>query len=182
MPHAVRNRILADFLVKSGVKEPEESHIVQTEALLYSEKPSARASFPGGVTIARNYDRLEALTGAWKIEKQVLPCPGEINLPGLKIICEPAQEILQTPEVFTVSAVGTIYIGSRQSGDSIRLHGGTRSLKKLFIDRKIPAAQRDQIPVLRDEGGLLGVYSVGADLRRRAESLPAVAVRFIKTE
>ena len=70
----------------------------------------------------------------------------------------------------------------RRSGDAIRLHGGTKQLKKLFIDKKIPAAQRLQIPVLCDEAGVLGVYGIGANLDRIAAELPAVTVRFIKKE
>ena len=62
----------------------------------------------------------------------------------------------------------------------IRLSGGTKTLKKLFIDRKIPAARRDQIPVIRDDLGILGVYSIGAHLDRIPEELPAVTIRFHK--
>ena len=182
MPSALRSRALANFLKQSGVKEPEDSHIAQAEALLYSDKPSARASFPGGVTIARNYGKLEALTEDGELEEQVLTCPGEVTLPQLCIRCTMAEEILQTPDTFTVHPVGQIRIRSRISGDVIRLKGGSRSLKKLFIDRKIPAAQRDQIPVLCDDAGLLGVYSIGTDLRRAASQLPAVTIRFEKSE
>ena len=71
---------------------------------------------------------------------------------------------------------------SRQSGDSIRLHGGSKSLKKLFIDRKIPAAQRDRIPVVCDEQGILGVYSVGVNLDRVADPLDCVTIRFEKRD
>ena len=71
-------------------------------------------------------------------------------------------------------------VRSRRSGDAIRLSGGTRQLKKLFIDRKIPAAARPQIPVIADETGILGVYSIGVNLDRRAEKLPAVQIRFEK--
>lgn len=182
MPAAIRSRILADFLVRSGVKEPEDSHIAQTEALLHSEKPSARASFPGGVTIARNYETLQAITDTSALEEQVLPCPGALQLPGLRITCEPAVEIVNTADAFTVRPVGEIRVGSRHSGDSIRLPGGTKSLKKLYIDRKIPAVRRNRIPVVRDEQGILGVYSIGAHLDRLPEGLPAVTIRFYKKE
>lgn len=182
MPSAIRSRVLTDFLVRSGVKEPEDSHIAQAEALLYSEKPSARASFPGGVTIARNYDTLEAIADTASLEERILPCPGTLSLPGLQITCEPAEEILHTADAFTVQPTGKIRIRSRVSGDAIRLPGGTKSLKKLFIDRKIPASQRDRIPVLCDEQGILGVYSIGAHLDRIPEKLPAVTIRFHKTE
>jgi len=71
-----------------------------------------------------------------------------------------------------------VILRSRRSGDAIRLSGGTKSLKKLFIDRKIPAAIRDRIPVLCDEQGILGVCSIGVDRNRAAQALPAITVRF----
>ena len=48
----------------------------------------------------------------------------------------------------------------------MRLSGGTKSLKEIFVDRKIPASQRDQIPVIADSQGVLGVYGIGANLDR----------------
>ena len=182
MAPALRRRVLADFLVRSGVKEPEDSHIAQAESLLYSDKPSAKASLPGGVTIARNYDTLEALVQKETLQEQILTCPGEVNLPGLRISCEPAEMPVNTADAFTVKAEGEIRVRSRRSGDCIRLPGGSKSLKKLFIDRKIPAARRNQIPVLSDEKGLLGVYTIGANLDRIPESFPAVTIRFDKTD
>ena len=96
--------------------------------------------------------------------------------------CEPAKEIVNSTDTFTVCPSGTLFLRSRQTGDSLRLSGGSRSLKKLFIDRKIPASQREEIPVLCDEIGILGVYSIGVNLDRAADSLPAVTVRFEKIQ
>ena len=182
MPKALRSRYLAAFLERSGVREPEDAHIAQAEALVFSEKPSARAVFPGGVTIARNYDRVEALTERESLEKTWLPCPGEVLLPELRVICTPAKEICNGPDAFTVIPQGRIYLRSRQSGDEIRLYGGRKSLKKLFIDRKIPAAQRMGIPVVCDEAGILGVYSIGVNLDRSAAGESAVTIRFEKRD
>ena len=89
---------------------------------------------------------------------------------------------MQSSDAFAVDAAGVIKIRSRRSGDSIRLSGGTKSLKKLFIDRKIPAHQRDMIPVVCDEQGILGVYSIGPNLDRTAKELPAMLIRFAKNE
>ena len=179
---AVRSRMLERFLKENGVKEPEDVHISQAEALVFSDNPSARAFFPGGVTIARCYDRLEAVKERAILAEQVLPCPGMIALPGLRITCEAANQIVNSGNTVTVCPVGPLRVRARQSGDTIRLSGGSRSLKKLFIDRKIPAAQRDQIPVLWDDIGILAVYSIGVNLDRAAETLPAVTVRFEKIQ
>lgn len=182
MHGAQRSRVLESFLKRSGVKEPEDTHISLAESLVFSDKPSARASFPGGVTIARNYDALEALSPKAALEEVQLPCPGEVCLPGLRVTCAPAQEVLNTQEVFTVHTEGPIILRQRKSGDSIRLSGGTKSLKKLFIDRKFPAALRPQIPVVCDDAGILGVYSIGVNLDRAAKNTNAVTVRFEKIE
>ena len=181
LPESIRNRHLEAFLKQNGVKEPEDAHIALAESLLFSDRPSARASFPGGVTIAREYDTLVCLPQTEVLEEQVLPCPGEVFLPGLQITCELASEYLNTPDAFTVCPVGMIAVRSRKSGDTIRLSGGSKSLKKIFIDRKIPAARRQQIPVVCDDAGILGVYTIGANWDRTAGE-NAVTIRFRNTE
>ena len=60
--------------------------------------------------------------------------------------------------------------------------GGSKKQKKLFIDRKIPAARRERIPVLADETGILGIYSIGVNQDRKAAQLPAVRIRITETE
>lgn len=163
-PSAIRARILERFLKESGVPEPEAAHIRLAEALAFSDNPSAQGNFPGGITICRNYDTLEVLTAAQQGH--------------LQIICSPAEDLINTAEVFTVNTIGNVYIRSRRSGDSIRLSGGTKSLKKLFIDRKIPQTQRDQIPIVCDDAGIIGVYGIGVNLDRAATSLPATRIYF----
>ena len=182
LPPALRSRVLEAFLKQSGIPEPEDAHIAQAEALVFSENPSAKAAFPGGVTISRSYDSLAVISDSADLGETTLPCPGQVEAGGFRVICEPAAEIRNTPDTFTVCPSGTLTLRSRKTGDTIRLSGGSKSLKKLFIDRKIPASQRDTIPVLCDGMGLLGVYSIGVNLDRAAASLPAVTVRFEKIQ
>lgn len=180
MPEAVRFRALESFLVRCGVKEPEASHLTQAAALLNSDKPSARASFPGGVVIAREYDRLISLTKSPESRGGRLNCPGTTEFPelGLRVLCRETAQPENTPEIFTVNPEGVPVLRFRQSGDTIRLPGGSRSLKKLFIDRKIPAARRDRIPVIADDRGLLGVRGIGCSADRQANVFPAIQIQF----
>ena len=164
MPSAVRSRALEGFLKKCGVREPEAVHIRLLESVVFSDNPSAKASFPGGITIGRNYGTLE-----------VVPSPAA---PRCSFTCTPAETIVNTPDVFTVVPQGRIYVRSRLPGDAIRLSGGTKSIKKLFIDRKIPASRRESIPILCDEAGILGIPGIGVNLDRAAHTLPATAIRF----
>lgn len=180
MPQALRSRALSRFLEQCGVKEPEAEHITLAEALIFSEKPSASASFPGGVTVTRCYNRLEKQTDSVCLAERVLPCPGTVEMDelGLRIVCSPAQNLSNRTDCFTVVPKGKMSIRSRMPGDKIRLPGGTKSLKKLFIDKKIPAQLRNRIPVIADEEGVLAVHGFGVCKDRLADALPAVQIRF----
>ena len=182
MPPSLRSRCLEQFLKKNGVKEPEDCHIAQTEALIFSERPSARANLPGGITVARSYDRLEVIREAAEIAPVTLPCPGMVEWAQYRFVCAPAECIINERDAFTVLPKGTVTVRSRQAGDAIRLSGGTKSVKKLFIDRKIPAAHRSAIPVICDESGILGIGSIGVNQDRMAPELPAIAIRIEKIE
>lgn len=179
MDPALRSRKISRFLKENGVPEPERSHIRAVDSLIFSEKPSARTNLPGAVTVGRDYDRLVVLEQKTAPDEVTL-LPGDtLQLPqwGMMASYVPAQQIINTKEIFTVSASGPVVLRSRQSGDSIRLNAGTCTLKKLFIDRKIPAHQRPYIPVLADGQGVLGVYGIGANVDRLAAQLPAMQIR-----
>lgn len=182
MSSACRSRSLIAFLQSCNVPEPEREHIALVESLVFSRRPSARADLPGGVTIIRNYGRLEVLQNASNLAEVELSCPGVTEIPsfGLRVVCSDGTDGIADKDCFTVATEGKIMIRSRQSGDSIRLSGGTKTLKKLFIDKKIPASYRSQIPVVVDQKGVLGVYGFGPNLNRLAES--GVQIRFEKIE
>ena len=173
---AVRNRILSSILQQAGVKEPEAAHISALEKLVFSQKPSAKAHFPGGITVARNYDALEVLTEEEGLPTQELPCPGVIELPGAQITCKANTEKTNTATSFAVVPKGRLVVRSREAGDAMRLSGGTKSLKKLFTDKKIPAARRSCVPVIADDEGVVGVVGIGANLDRISDDHNAVRI------
>lgn len=180
MEPALRLRCLERFLKESGVPEPELAHIRMAERLVFSEKPSAAASFPGGITIARNYERLEVRAQQAALEEQLLRDGMELD--GFRVRVEENGDHLSGPWAFTVQPEGNIVVRSRAAGDTITLNGGTKTLKKLFIDRKIPAAHRGRIPIIADDRGVLGVCGIGANLARIPTEGPSVTIHFEKIE
>ena len=173
---AVQSRTVAAFLQWVGVKEPDSEHIRLVLELARSEKPSAKASLPGGVTVRRRYDRLVAVCEEHIPEAVPLPCPGEVCFGDTIVRCTPAQ-----PGERGVCPVGTMVVRSRKSGDTVRLPGGTKTLKKLFIDRKLPADRRPFIPVVADAEGVLAAEGIGINLDRLGDT-PSVCITFLKKE
>lgn len=63
--------------------------------------------------------------------------------------------------------VGDVYFRSRQAGDTISPagRGCKKTLKKLFNEYKIPEYERNSIPVICDDSGVIGVFGYCADER-----------------
>ena len=144
--------------------------MAQAESLVFSEKPSAFARFPGGVTIGRNYGILTVLAD------QEIPEPMELAVPGSVLWGDYRITASENAEGITVYPDGPVTVRSRQSGDSMRLSGGTKTLKKLFIDRKIPASERHRIPVIADGRGVLVVYGFGSNPDLEEKNSPSVRI------
>lgn len=168
MHPALRSRAIAADLIHWGVPEPEAAHITLVESLVFSPNPSARVSLPGGITLCRNYDVIGLYRPEETIEPVELPCPGVTELPqrGIRVVCSESTEIREETDRFTVTPKGKLILRSRQAGDTIRLSGGTKSLKKLFVDRKIPAAKRPGVAVIADDMGVLAVEGIGVNRDR----------------
>ena len=179
---AVRSRVLEHFLKANGVKEPEASHLKQAEDLVFSQSPSASACFPGDVVVCRCYDVLTVQAPVQPLESLALSCPSKVEAGEWVIECAPAEQIINTADIFTICPSGPVMVRSRCSGDEIRLSGGTKTLKKLFIDRKIPAPMRCRIPVLADDKGVLAVAGMGIHLDRAAKTLPAWQIKIINKQ
>ena len=162
LPSAIQTRVLAKLLVGFGVKEPEGEHIDLLRRIVYSENPSASGEFPGHITVGRQYHRLVRLEKQPCVRTNTLQCPGQTLIPelGMKVICREPNE---NAEGMRVHLYGTPILRSRREGDSITLQGGTKTLKKLFIDKKIPAADRNRIPVIADDLGVAAVMGIGVD-------------------
>lgn len=167
---AIRSRVLTMILQDFGVKEPDAEHIALLESLVYSKRPSATADFPGNVTVGRNYDFLE------KKEKNTitavnLPRNGMLKLEdwGLVIKTQTCDFSDASQNAVLLQPIGALVLRSREAGDSIRLPAGTKSLKKLYIDRKIPALERASVPVIADNAGVLYIHGIGPNLARKPE-------------
>lgn len=63
--------------------------------------------------------------------------------------------------------VGKLEVRTRQEGDKIRLFGSryTKTLKKLFTEFKIPLDERENLPVLSDQNGVVWVHKIGVSSR-----------------
>jgi tRNA(Ile)-lysidine synthase len=135
--------------------------------------------------VRREYDRLvftdqEEIGAFSPVELK----PGEqVELPelGLTVTCrksvcglsddsQESEKINKTFNTFLFkydNVCGNIVIRPRETGDKITLFGGngTKTLKKFFIEKRIPAHRRALIPVIADRAGVLAVPGIGRGVK-----------------
>ena len=174
-PGPLRRRAIEGLLRENGFPEPSAEHIRQAEAVVFSEKPSARASF-GGVTLRRSYDRLTVEREQIILPTRALPAEGVTALPEIGMAIRTTK--VDGPGENIISPAGQMVVRSRRSGDSLTTKGGTKSLKKRFIDRKIPQWERSAVPVIADDAGVLAVMGFGMDENRKSGG-PYIRIEFV---
>jgi len=175
-PTVLRRRAIRQLL---PIPKPAMAHVEEVEKLLACTTGSASIDLPGGVTALREYELLRFVPPQEPATFSPVRLQPDhaVSLPDLRItMTGPVTLETETDQqtVFAIKADGpvppAITVRPRQTDDSLRLSGGVKSLKKLMIDRKIPAAQRARLPVLADDQGVIAVYHLGCDTARMARS------------
>ena len=172
LPTAVQSRVVRQAAGEYGPRLTRS----QTEKIL-ALPPQGALDLPGGVIARREYDKLliqRKLDMAPTFTEKTL-APGQtvaLEEIGLEVSCSLVPDngkIHSSVTTFYFKSemiCGTICIRPRRSGDSLRTRPGKgRSLKRLFIDAKLPRDRRELVPVAADDAGVLGVFGFGQDTR-----------------
>ncbi len=169
LPAPVRIRTVRKLLERAGCGANCTSQRLESVLRLCENScPSAQLNLPG-LVVRLEYQMLvlmpvqeesevppavplelngSAEWGAWRLHCRCIFCPPE---PSADKVCLSRQAITGIP-----------VIRARRVGDRLKLPGRPeKTLKKLMIEEKIPAAQREQIPVLADETQVLSVAGLG---------------------
>lgn len=191
-PEPLQRRALRCLLREALPQDAALVHIRALQALLENPAPAARADLPGRLTVRRSYDALELVRGTPPVFRPV-PLAQTVHFPalGLRAVCtlaEKNEKIQNTPFTFALKydkMVGRIPVfRPRKTGDMFTLPDGRCvTLKKLFLDRRLPQPVRDRVPVLELDGQVIAVAGFGADPRWTArDGEQAVILRIEKEE
>ena len=192
VPAPVSSRLVM-LAAKSLGAGLSEAHVQSVLKLAGSDQPSASVSLPGGLLAYRNYSelRISSVAPSVRTFPDTEPDPGrwtEIKELGL------AFGLFDTPDeakingafnifLFKKEAVcGRIHVRPRKTGDSLKLsaRGCRKTLKKLFIEKKIPLSERELVYVAADDSGVLCVEGFGTDVRAACGKLDEAVVLAVK--
>ncbi|WP_422485653.1 tRNA lysidine(34) synthetase TilS [Gudongella sp. DL1XJH-153] len=129
-----------------------------------------------------------------KMDKTILEI-GENRLPGWKLIVslQEADLISDKGEFSNLhidrdKVQGNIFIRPREDGDRIKPLGmeGTKKVKDIFIDNKIPREERNNIPIIGDKKGIIWIpgNAISRDYRvdSNTRSILKITIKTIEEE
>ena len=189
VPNPVALRVVRQLLVRCGGENVAAAHLNAVLKLIRGTDPSAMLHLPKTM-VRRVYG--DVLFTPWKetdgplaeqnAEENGVTVWGDWVLTCETGICPEERKI--SSEEFWLSAEkinGPLTLSPRQEGDELQLPGRpNKTVKKWFIDEKIPRMEREKIPVLRS-GGVIAVGGLGAEQSLLAETgEPALHLILIK--
>jgi len=199
LPLALQRRVVRHWLLAAG--HADAAGWLEIERILsHLTDPAAwQVALPGKL-LARGADGILAIGlpgmktsgGPDNGAATVLAVPGHASVAGIAVTARHARGIVRTtgaighlPSVCTLDAAAlqgrTLRVRTRRPGDRIRPLGlaGSKSIQDLFVDAKVPAAQRARLPLLLADDEIVWVpgYRVARAYAVRAPGAASVRVR-----
>jgi tRNA(Ile)-lysidine synthase len=152
-------------------------------------RSGGRVMVGGGLQVWREFDRIvvareapQAPADELLVHERAGSGSMRIGERALEVSWRPVSAGASLPERIAVAVspghYPLMFRGWRE-GDRIRLAGGTRKLKKLFGDRRIPVSERAGLPVLADRlGNILWVEGLATAETNRGPAFPTSLLEF----
>lgn len=160
---AVRTDLIQRWIRELGGSPGEASIRVALQAA--SSSPSGRVvSLPGNILLLREFDLLVLTRPLRPLEDEPLGISSADQGSGVARIGGSRVPVRWGPrapdsgyvERFVTSGLRfPLLVRGRRPGDRIRLAGGTRKVKKVLADHRIPLGRRDRQPLLVDAAGVV---------------------------
>jgi len=188
-PPSLWRRVLYLFLDRSGL--PFSSSLSERIFSLFSpaSSPSGALDVGGGWKVRRRYNLLYLEKGNDEAPT-FLPFSISLEKDGLYPLtnsCFLSLSIVSLPEksdrfpgaLYLEPHPGNAWIRPRKTGDEMLMSYGKKTLKRLFIDRKIPRPIRELIPVIEISGEIAGVPLIGCARSFRVHGKTALCFQLV---
>lgn len=165
MPNPLQRRaiqLILNYLYLERPSSLSALHIQQLLTLFLNPQPSVELHLPGGLIAEKSYSTcIFRFSNIESLEYTLLlQIPGDTFLPnGYKIEAQYIEEASiggNDSFILPVSSVTfPLTVRTRKKGDRMRVKGlnGTKKLKDIFINEKIPLYKRNGWPVVIDQTG-----------------------------
>lgn len=173
------SRAISSRLVQRAARELAPEGEPSAEQVADVLEGRARVSLSGGLTAVRGTDRI-AISRSQVKPTKALATKRLTN--GKATRFGDWRIELGAKDGVAVSAAairGQLTVRSRRAGDRMRPAGlgGTKKVQDIFVDAKVPREDRDGVPIVCDEAGIVCIPGLAVDERVAARAGTAKVVR-----
>ncbi|MDB0440431.1 tRNA lysidine(34) synthetase TilS [Clostridioides difficile] len=195
---AIKVRVLRNSIkhILGDTNFVDQRHIEDIMSLESDSKVNKMITLPRNIFVYRKKDSI-ILTNEEIVTEEIefyynIPSNGFIKIKELKQIIETqvmsidrykSMKLDNSSKGFDFNKVkGGIVIRSRRQGDKIKLAVGSKKVKDLFIDLKIPREERCKIPIITDSEGIIcvGDYKISENYKIDESTKEVLKINFNK--
>ena len=130
-------------------------HVDLIKSLIYSNRANSFIYLPNAVKVIKSYDKVYFKRETEQIDNYEIELLDYANLPnGKNIKCIESSDVNNNfyCRLSSKDVVLPLHVRTRKSGDKMKVKGlnGSKKVKDIFIDSKVPISQRDLWPVVVD--------------------------------
>ena len=159
----IQNEVINNLLLKfyqDDLLLVSDVHTDLIKGLIYSNRANSVIYLPNSVKVIKSYDKIYFERETAQIDSYEIEILDYANLPNGKNIKRLESASLNDNFYCRLSSSDVslpLHVRTRKSGDKMKVKGlnGTKKIKDIFIDAKIPAGQRDLWPVVVDSKGVI---------------------------
>ncbi|EMJ5408886.1 tRNA lysidine(34) synthetase TilS [Clostridioides difficile] len=195
---AIKVRVLRNSIkhILGDTNFVDQRHIEDIMSLEDNSKVNKMLTLPRNIFVYRKKGSI-ILTNEEIVNEEIefyynVPSNGFIKIKELKQIIETqvmsidrykSMKLDNSSKGFDFNKVkGGIVIRSRRQGDKIKLAMGSKKVKDLFIDLKIPREERCKIPIITDSEGIIcvGDYKISENYKIDENTKEVLKINFNK--
>ncbi|MCC0633096.1 tRNA lysidine(34) synthetase TilS [Clostridioides sp. ZZV15-6388] len=195
---AIKVRVLRNSIkhILGDTNFVDQKHIEDIMSLESDSKVNKMITLPRNIFVYRKKESI-ILTNEEIVSEEIefyynIPSNGFIKIKELKQIIETqvmsidrykSMKLDNSSKGFDFNKVkGGIVIRSRRQGDKIKLAMGSKKVKDLFIDLKIPREERCKIPIITDSEGIIcvGDYKISENYKIDESTKEVLKINFNK--
>lgn len=179
--NAIKSRVVKKYV--NSVTKSNNLEAVHIEGIISLLSSGGKTNLPNGWTAVSSSGKLKVIKGDTAQRKTNYVVQITKTDENFLITNENVNNLLLKNSLDCDKIVGKYTVRTRLTGDRIRLknRGCTKNLTKLYNECNIPLEERDVIPVIADEKGVIWIYGIGV-AHRCAISEKSKKILIIKTE
>lgn len=164
-PVALKRRIIRSCIEGlRGLNDVTYDEVETVIQLALTKRTGAKKNYHGELTFEISYDNMIVYLGKRKNKTK------SYSLSVREMAREEYDDYKLTPDEIAIDKekiAGLLWVNKREPGDRFCPMGfsGQKKLKDFFINRKIPREERDSIPIVRDDVGIVWIVGYRQDSR-----------------